>query len=496
MKRMNYFLTTVLAIGLFIASGSVGQAQSGHFSAKSLSMGGSGTAYLDTYHANFVNPANLMLNADTKPSTTVGLLGGVSATAGGSLLNISVYNRHFASGSVVGVEALDEWFGTGMGNTRSMGMEVDVIPLAGSWRGEKMAFSLAFRNRALFSGSMNRGFSEVLVTGISQERFVDPQPVNFGSKGVVFSELSAGFSYEVLQLPNLFGLVENVKLYAGAAPKYLIPHSTSGIDFNSTLQVTDNEVIHDFNYTFSTVGELTQQFQDYYDAKQDPNFDGELGDYVDPDGSNFSQTQGAGFGLDLGGTLEMDLAGPLAGAFSWIGGEKSLRVGLSVTDIGSLKYNQNAGSFSADETFTWDGIDLEDGFSDNFADSIRQEIYGNYEPGEKDEVVENLPTKMNFGAHLQAGKLGFSFDLQKGLYETGMNSPRLALGLGAEYKLLNIIPLRAGYRTGGMTSSSLTFGTGLELRNLEFTVGALTVPNSENRGTGVGGAWSGLVVRF
>ncbi|WP_445666030.1 DUF5723 family protein [Fodinibius sp. AD559] len=493
MKRLFVlFLISVISLGW----GSVLKAQSGHYSAKSLGLGGTGTAYLDTYHANFVNPANLMLNADTKPSTSIGLLGGLSATAGGPLMNISVYNKHFTSGDVVGSEALNEWFGSAMGNSRAMGMEIGVIPLAASWRGEKMAFSLAFRNRALFSGAVNRGFSEILLTGMSQERFAEPKPVNFSSKGVAFSELSAGFSYQLLELPALFGIAENVKVFAGVAPKYLIPHYTSSIDFNSTLQVTDNEVIHDFSYTFTSVGELTNQFEDYYQARQEPNFKGEISDFVDPDGASFTETQGSGFGVDVGGTVEMDLAGPLKGAFSWIGGEKKLRVGLSITDIGSITYDSNAGQFSADETFTWDGIDIKDGLSDNFADSVQQEIYQNYEPSGNKEITEKLPTKLNFGAQLQAGKLGFAFDLQKGLYETAMNSPRLALGLGAEYKLFNIIPLRAGYRTGGLTSSSITFGTGIELRNFEFTVAGLTVPNSENRGAGIGGAWSGLVIRF
>jgi hypothetical protein len=416
--------------------------------------------------------------------------------AGGALMNVSVYNQHFTTGDVVGPEALDEWFGTAMGNSRAMGMEVDVIPLAGAWRGENMAFSLAFRNRALLSGSVNRGFSEVLLTGISQERFSEPEPVNFSSKGVAFSELSAGFSYQLLEIPALLGIGENIKVFAGVAPKYLIAHYTSSIDFNSTLQVTDNEVIHDFAYTFTSVGELTNQFEDYYQARQDPNFNGEIGDFVDPDGASFTETQGSGLGIDIGGTVEMDLAGPLKEAFSWIDGKKKLRVGLSITDVGSITYDSNAGQFSADETFTWDGIDIEDGLSDNFADSVRQEIYQNYEPSDNKEITEKLPTKLNFGAQLQAGKLGFAFDLQKGLYETGMNSPRLVLGLGAEYKLFDIIPLRAGYRTGGLTSSSITFGTGIELRNFEFTVAGLTVPNSENRGSGMGGAWSGLVIRF
>ncbi|NIT56099.1 MAG: hypothetical protein GWN00_07635 [Aliifodinibius sp.] len=496
MNYLKQLASTLLITVLVIGWGSSVMAQSGHYSAESLGMGGTGTAYLDTYHANFVNPANLMLNADSKPSTSIGLLGGISATAGGPLLNISAYNKHFTTGDVVGVEALDDWFGSAMDNTRAMGMEIDVIPIAGAWRGEKMALSLAFRNRALFSGSVNRGFSEVLLTGISQERFSEPEPVNFSSKAVAFSELSAGLSLRLLEIPSLPGIGKNIKLFAGVAPKYLIPHYTSSIDFNSTLQVTDNEVIHDFSYTFSSVGELTDQFEDYYQARQDPNFNGEIGDFVDPDGTSFSEIQGSGFGVDVGGTVEMDLAGPLRAAFFWIEGEKKLRVGLSVTDIGSITYDNNAGQFSADETFTWDGIDIEDGLSDNFADSVQQEIYQNYEPSDDKSITEKLPTKVNFGAQLQAGKLSVVFDFQKGLYETAMNSPRVALGLGAEYKLFNIVPLRAGYRTGGLTSSSITFGTGIELRNFEFTVAGLTVPNSENRGSGIGGAWSGLVIRF
>jgi hypothetical protein len=496
MKFLKQLASILVVTILTIGWGSSSQAQSGHYSAQSLGLGGSGTAYLDTYHANFVNPANLMLHADTKPSTSIGVLGGVSAMAGGPLFNISVYNKHFTTGDVVGLEALDEWFGTAIANNRTMGMEVDVIPLAGAWRGENMAFSLAVRNRVLLTGSANRGFSEVLLTGISRERFAEPEPVTFSSKGVAFSELSAGFSYQLLELPTLWGIGKNINVFVGVAPKYLIAHYTSSIDFNSTLQVTDTEVIHDFAYSFTSVGALTNQFKNYYQARQDPNFDGEIGDFVDPDEASFTKTQGSGFGVDIGGTLEMELTGPLKEAFSWIEGEKKLRIGLSITDVGSITYDGNAGHFSADETFTWDGVDIENGLSDNFADSVQQKIYQNYEPSGNEEITEKLPTKLNFGAQLQAGKLGFAFDLQKGLYETGMNSPRLALGLGAEYKLFDIIPLRAGYRTGGLTSSSITFGTGIVLRHFEFTVAGLTVPNSKNRGSGMGGAWSGLVIRF
>lgn len=497
---MNFskrLICLLFIIGVAVGWGSVAKAQSGHYSAVSLSMGGTGTAFIDTYHANFINPANLMLNSDSKPSTSLGILGGISATAGGPLANISVYNNYFTTGQTVNADAaLNDWFGKSPSSTKRMGLELDVIPLAGAWRGEKMSFSLALRSRSLFSGSMNRGYAEVLLSGIGPDKFSEPTPVNFKSKGVVMNEISAGFSMQLVELPSLPGIGKNVKLYVGAAPKYIVPQYTSGIDFNSTLQVTDNKIIHNFQYTFQTVGKLTSQFKDYYKASQADNFDGSLGDFVEPDGSDFTEVQGSGLGLDLGATVDMDLAGPLAGAFSWLKGPKKLRVGLAVTDIGSISYDNNAGSFTANDTFTWDGFDFKDGFNSAVTDSIQKQIYLNYQPGNKDKITRKLPTKVSLGAQLQAGKLALALDLKKGLNDVGMNSQRLAVGIGAEYKLFNFVPLRAGYRTGGLTSSSITFGTGVEFKNFEFTVAGLTVPNSENRGSGIGGAWSGLVLRF
>lgn len=496
MKFLKRSFAFLIVLGVVAGWGNA-NAQSGHYSAASLGMGGTGTAYLDTYHANFVNPANLMLNSESKPSTSLGFLGGISTTAGGPLANISVYNEYFTNGGVVNSEeALGEWFGSEMSNTRRLGFEFDVIPVAGSWRSDKMSFSLALRNRTLVSGSVSKGYAKVLLSGISPDGFSEPQPINFTSSAVNFSEVSAGFSYKILELSSLPGIGENVKLYAGIAPKYIIPHSFSSIDFNSTLQVTSDEIVHDFQYTFETVGNLTSQFEEYYQASQEDNFDGSLGDFVEPEASTFTEIKGSGFGFDLGGTIEMDLAGPLEQVFSWAKGPKKLSVGLSLTDVGTVSFKNDAGSFSADENFTWDGIDFNEGFDDTFSDSLANQIYLNYEPGNVEKVTKKLPTKLNFGGHLQLGKIGFAFDLQKGLNDAGMNSPRVAMGLGLEYKLLNIIPLRAGYRTGGLTSSSITFGTGIELRNFEFTVAGLTVPNSRNRGTGVGGAWSGLVFRF
>lgn len=492
-KKLLVFIFAVAVTGIVNESA---KAQSGHFSAESLSMGGTGAAYLNTYHANFINPANLMVKRYGQPSFSVGLLGGISAFAGGPLYNVSAYNSHFTSGNTVNsTQALNDWFGTDTSNMNKLGLEVDVIPIGLAWRGEKMSFSLAMRNRTMVSTSMTRGYANLLLSGISQEDFSEPTPVDFSSKMVMFSEISAGFAYEIMDRQEFLGYDDNVRIFVGIAPKYIVPHYTSSFDLNSTLQVTDNEVVHDFQYTLQTVGSLTSQFRDYYNASQQNNFDGSLTDFIEPDGADFTEIQGSGFGVDLGVTVEMDMEGNFDRSIK-VTREEKLRFSLSVSDIGAVTYDNNAGSFSNNDTFTWDGVDIENGFNDALADSISNDIYLNYQPGSKEKITQQLPTKIHLGSQLQYGKWSFALDLTQGLNSVGMNSTRPIVGLGAEYDLLKIIPLRAGFRTGGLTASSFTFGTGLDITNFEFSVGAMVVPNSDKRGSGMGGAWSGLVFRF
>lgn len=57
MKKLKLIFTVFLAL----SAASV-VAQSRHFNSATIGMGGGGTAYVDGYHANFLNPANLMIN--------------------------------------------------------------------------------------------------------------------------------------------------------------------------------------------------------------------------------------------------------------------------------------------------------------------------------------------------------------------------------------------------------------------------------------------------
>ena len=510
----NIFLLAVF-VGLLGTSSVYGQV--GHQTASNLAMGGGGAAYLDGYHANFVNPANLMLNEGMKPRFSLGLLGGLSTNAGGSLLNVGVYNKYFTSGLTISdqiaSDALNRWFGGNSGNMRGAGFQLDVIPLGSSYRTEQWAASAAFRSRVLVDANLSRGFAELGIYGLDGEVFSEPTPVDFSVEALGFYEVSMGYSRKLLTIPSLFGFAENVKVYAGIAPKLLLGAHNSRLNFNSTLVlegVSQNEIDrirHEFVYTFETTGSLSNQLTEFYNDRQSMDKIPDIGDYLDPKGGDVYQVKASGWGFDLGGTVELDFAMPLLG--SVFKGKEKLRVGLSLTDIGKISFKDKVGKFKADDVLEWEGFEFDedtideefDGDRDAYmesvlTDSIAAEIYGSFAPQNIEKIVRPLPTRVNFGAQLVMNRLSLSMDLGKGFVENGINSRRLSLSTGIEYRLFGFLPFRGGMRTGGQASTSYSAGFGVELKNFDFSFAASTVINSENRGSAAGAAWSGIVLRF
>ncbi|MFH5831907.1 DUF5723 family protein [Halalkalibaculum sp. DA384] len=514
MKR--YTQKIALFIGLLtVAAGSV-QAQSRHVSATSLGLGGGGTAYLNGYHANFVNPANLMLQNNTENNFTVGLLGGISTSGGGGLANISVYNKYFTKGLTVtdqvAADALDQWFGSDPEKMQTAGLQLDFIPIGLSTRGEQWSASLALRTRTMTSAGMNRGLAELGIYGLDGEIFSSPRPVDLSVESMTFAEVSAGFSTKLLGISNLFGIFENIQVFAGAAPKLLLGMNYSRMNLNSTLEIQRrddyiDELRHDFAYTVETTGEVTEQLNNYYNDRQNSSQNPELGDYVEPAASDFYEIKGTGFGLDLGVTAQMDVEVPIIGAVS--SGAERLRVGLSLTDLGSVSFDNQFGRFAADDLLVWNGFEIDQERIDNefngdegeyynhvLADSIGSDIYGGFAPTGVASITKSLPSMLNFGAQLTMNKLSLSMDLGTGFVDRGINSKRASMTAGIEYRLLGFLPLRVGMRTGGYSSTSYSAGIGLAFNSFEFNVAASSVPNSMSNGTNLGAAWSGLVFRF
>lgn len=498
----------LLSISLLVLLASSFEAfsQSRHFDSRSLGMGGGGTAYLDGYHANFVNPANLMINSTNKrPKRSLGIVGGIGIRAGGTLINLDVYDQYLTKGLTLEGEVaenfLTDLFGGSNSNlTRSQATTFSIVPFGFSNRGNKSAFSLATRARVFQNFTINRGFAELGVYGLDPQELNNVTPVNFSFGSVAFSEISIGYAREVLSLPNLL-FAKNVKLYAGIAPKYIIGVQNSTFDFNSTIEIQRannsqyaNRIIHNFDYRLNTVGNVSADLREFEDDfEQDDSVT--PGDYLSGD---YANVNASGFGLDMGATLEMDISGVpmIDGLF---GKKKTLRVSMSITDIGKITFDKNPTSFTANGTFDFSGSGNDDDpgeFYEDLADSLKNEVYGDFNAEDIDGIDHELPAMYNFGASLTMGKLTTSLDYGVGFNESGTNSKRSTLNLGLEYRLLGLIPLRFGTRIGGYSSTVYSAGAGIDLNFLEFSAGLSLVGNDTENGGSVAAAFSGLVLRF
>jgi hypothetical protein len=500
----------VLSISLFVilfASIEV-FSQSRHFNAMSLGMGGGGTAYVDGYHANFINPANLMINPTTnRPKRSVGIVGGIGLRTGGTLINLDVYDTYFTKGLTLEGEVtenmLTDWFGGSNSNlTRDASTTFSLVPFGFSNRGKKSAVSLATRVRVTEDFTINRGFAEVGFYGLDPAELENITPVNFSFGAIAFSEISLGYSRQVLALPNLL-FAKNVKLYAGVAPKYIVGVQRSSLDFNSTIEIQKannsdyaTSIIHTFDYRLNTVGALAQDLRDF-EAAYDLDNSVVLDDYIGENGSP-AEVNASGFGLDMGATLEMDISGvPIIDGF--FGKKKTLRVSMSVTDIGKLNFDNNPTAITANGQFNFSGAGNDDepgDFFDDLADSLQNDVYGDFDAVDVEGYEYALPAMYNFGASLVLGKLTTSVDYGIGFNENGTNSKKSTLNLGLEYRLLGILPIRMGTRIGGYSSNVYSAGAGLDLNFLELSAGLSMVGKDKENGGSVAAAFTGLVFRF
>ena len=503
---MNMIKKYIGIVVVSIAFSATAQAQLQHFTSGSLGMGGGGTAYVDGFHANFVNPANLMLKRFRRPDTFVGF-GGLGVRAGGTLSNLPAYNEYLSSGLTITGQTREDLLNAlfdseDPSQSRNIATSLDVVPFGFSKRGRKSAVSLALRSRVLTRADVSRGGAEVFFFGLDADQFSSPRNVDLSLETVAFGEVSLGYARQILSLPN-FLFARNVKVYVGVAPKLLISAFSTSLDFASTLQVQRGpngqatRLEHNFDYTITTFGDLAGELSAFEAERRRDSFNADISDFLGESDGEYVSPTFSGIGFDIGGTIEMDISRlPLIPLF---GKKKTLTVAASITDIGKVIVDDNPMVFTNSRNFVFegapDGQEVDD-FYDVFGDSVSNDVYLNFTGEETGEISTRLPSTLNLGAHLTMGKLSTSIDYSVGFNGNSTSSQFSSLTLGAEYRLLNFIPLRVGVRNGGFSSRVYTAGAGIDFRFLELTFAA-AIPSTEDRnGSAVAAAWSGLVFRF
>jgi hypothetical protein len=171
--------------------------------------------------------------------------------------------------------------------------------------------------------------------------------------------------------------------------------------------------------------------------------------------SLFPDPAGKGFGVDIGLSSEV---------------RDGLRVGLSVTDIGSITWDKNIVETYASESVTFAGD-----FSAT-EDSLKDASSGKNRTGQSFSTT--LPTRLRFGATMDAkqikylkfvpGKLLLAFDYTQGFNESLGNTKKARFSLGMEYRIIPFVPIRTGLVLGGGDKARWAFGFGFNFKFFDF----------------------------
>jgi hypothetical protein len=166
----------------------------------------------------------------------------------------------------------------------------------------------------------------------------------------------------------------------------------------------------------------------------------------------FPAPAGAGLGLDFGVAADVS---------------KLVRVGMSVTDIGSLLWSRNVRESSADSSFTVDNP--LDGVQ---RDGVEKALQGTSRAGEAFSTP--LPTTVRAGVALNLtsigaiksfvlGDLAVAADFAQVLYDAPGYSAGTRVSVGMEWSPFGFLPIRTGYSWGGPDHSNFALGFGLHL---------------------------------
>jgi len=194
--------------------------------------------------------------------------------------------------------------------------------------------------------------------------------------------------------------------------------------------------------------------------------------------NSFIDPSGYGLGFDFGVNVHI----------KELLGLKNIKLGFSVTDIGSIKWKKNTYEYIYDGNFA-----VTDITSQGQLDSLRDRIKGTKTPA--GEFSTALPTTIRLGVmyKLFGGLNGdsvsspddleianFSAELIQGLNNNFGSSTTPLIALGAELNILNFISPRAGITIGGKEKFTVGFGIGIDLGSFDLDIGTNNISGMMN----------------
>lgn len=415
-----------------------------------------------TTNAVFTNPSQLTAGA-AAPSIELRIFD-LRAGVGGDLLQFNHYNDTFGdrAGTLTNAEeaqVLDEWFGR---EKRGIATYTEVTPFALTYRppGKSWAVGVGIRGRVRSEAKMNRGPLDLLTVGADSNRTV---PLGGGQRTLSTVDLTTAFSYRFESLP----------LSIGVAPRFIMGTQYADATLDSKVTISDSLWTHEYAWTARAAGGVSQAVYDEVSAFQ-PNPLGGVS------GLGNHGIAGMGAALNLGASYAV---------------EPNLLVSLSLTDLGLIRWSQDAQTISNDDTFRFDGFELEiDRLQNEFngdvgayvehqADSLARAAYGDVER-KRASFSMYLPTALHVGSTWAQNSITLTGGASVGLRGTaGAVRAAPSVHLGGEYRL-GPIPLRMGVQVGGSQAVTLAGGVGVHAGGYRFDLGVRATPSTSTLGRG------------
>ncbi|NND70754.1 MAG: hypothetical protein HKN43_04175 [Rhodothermales bacterium] len=435
----------------------------------STGVGGGGAAMIDNLDAMHVNPATLSAGS-RRGRISIGI-GQLSAFAGGDLLQFKYYNTAFTSGNEltdeVATEIINDWFGDpSSGDLRSAEFGADAVPLAFAVQFGDWAIGSSVRSRTTTKIGVSGGWLDLILVGDEEQRDI---PMNADIRLLSTTEFGVAFSKSFAS-----GLVN-----IGVAPRYILGNEFSENVFESVATISADSIVHRFDYLSRAAGGLGTRVIDNLSFFSPSVLENES---YSP---SFLGGAGAGYGLDLGVVVK---ASP------------GIRIAASVTDIGSITWDQDAETARpANNEFRFDGLNLDlDRLDDEYNGDIvdyAQDVLDSLARGAYEEVIREtgsftskLPTAFHIGGRISATRKlmvvgGSSMSLNK---EAGNVASQPSLHVGAEYLLGGAIglPIRGGVHVGGSGAFAVAGGFGLRTPVYDFDIGFIVTPRTDIAGAG------------
>lgn len=436
------------------------------FSARLVGMGRTFTAVSRGLDAVGTNPANLALN-DRDATVTLNLIP-LGLSIGSDFINYKIYNDFFTGvpdptnpDNRIARKLSDQdkndilaLFPGGIARTQA---RFEMAPIGLSLQVGDFGLAIVPSIQVANNFDLPEGYMKLLLNGFGEngtKYSLNGTALNASAIG----ELNVSMAYILpMQLPSID------EISVGIGVKYLVGLAYVGTDhYNGSIQTTDVKA-----YTNQSTGETV-----YLPNKIAADFD--FLQYYAYDSTDY-QPVGSGLGFDIGVSANV---------------VNAVRVGISVTDIGSITWDKHTKAIYGQSS-----VEVE-GFDSRHQDTLTNAFKGN--TVDTTSFVKSLPTALHIGAEVKMDDLitdipfrwTIAADMHLGFNDAPGNTKLAQFAIGTELDpLAGWLPLRTGILLGGRERFGWSAGFGIHLANtfdLDFatqSIAILTNPDSFRTGS-------------